>query len=63
VGLWVLYVLLLAVALRGLYAGRIWVLLIAWVILTPLFLLASRLVDPEGWRKWRERVDRGDWWG
>jgi hypothetical protein len=63
IGLWVLDVGLLIFALDNFTHGKGALLLIGWVIVTPGAFWGMRRIDREGWNKWMDRLDRGDWWG
>jgi hypothetical protein len=54
---------LLVLALENLSHGKGALLLIGWVIFTPLAYWGMRRVDREWWDKEIDRLDRGDFWG
>jgi hypothetical protein len=60
IALWVLDMVLLAWALKNVTDGKGVLLLIGWLIFTPLAFWCMRRVDRPGWDEW---MSRRDWWG
>jgi hypothetical protein len=63
IALWIVWFGLAISTADHLAHGNGGLLLVVWVIFTPVAFWGMRRIDREGWDKEMDRLDRGDFWG